>query len=242
MEITHLEAIAAHRKKRRPVALLTWLESGRSALLTKTDLASSSLAAPLSPALVDALESAFRRDRSMVVTSEAGEVFIHVFNPPLRMVIVGAVHIAQALAPMARRAGYEVIVIDPREAFATEARMPGVELLTRWPDEAMAEIAIDPRTAVVVLTHDPKIDDPALVAALEAAPFYIGALGSRRTHAKRCERLRAQGISESDLARIHAPIGLDIGAEGAVEIAHSVMAEVIATLRGRHAPALPQPE
>lgn len=170
----------------------------------------------------------FRADRSGL--EETGE-FVTLFNPPLRLVVVGAVHIAQALLPMARLAGFDPVLIDPRGAFGSEARFPGETILDDWPDEAMAQLAPDARTAIVTLTHDPKLDDPAIRAALESDCFYLGCLGSSRTHAKRLDRLRAGGVSEAAIARIHAPVGLDIGAKSPAEIAVSVLAQIIATLR-----------
>jgi xanthine dehydrogenase accessory factor len=184
-------------------------------------------------ALEPELREALRTDRSRTVKTGAGEVFINVFNPPLRMVMVGAVHISQALIPLAQRAGYDVTVVDPRTAFATPERFAGVKLLAEWPDEVIPRLGLDRRTAVILLTHDPKIDDPALKLALTTDAFYIGALGSPRTHAKRVERLKAEGFDDAAIARIHAPIGLDIGAVGPVEIALSILAEVTAVLRGR---------
>ena len=148
--------------------------------------------------------------------------------PPRRVVIVGGVHITQFLAPMARQAGYDVAIIDPRAVFSAAERFPGSDCLTAWPDEAMAELRLDTRTAVVTLTHDPKIDDPGLRAALASDAFYIGCLGSRRTHAARCERLTDAGFSEEDLARLHGPVGLDIGARTPAEIAVSILAQMIA--------------
>ena len=148
--------------------------------------------------------------------------------PPRRLVIVGGVHITQFLAPMARQAGYDVVIIDPRAVFSAADRFPGSECLTAWPDEAMAELGLDPRTAVVTLTHDPKIDDPGLQGALASNVFYIGCLGSRRTHAARCERLSEAGFSQSHLARLHGPVGLDIGARTPAEIAVSILAQMIA--------------
>jgi len=153
-------------------------------------------------------------------------------NPPLRLVIVGAVHIAQALVPMARLAGYDPVVVDPRDAFASDARFPGVTLARDWPDEALAAIGLDGRTAVVTLTHDSKLDDPAIIAALRSDVFYLGCLGSSRTHAKRVDRLRAAGLGDADLARIHAPVGLNIGARSPSEIAVAVMAQITLALRG----------
>jgi xanthine dehydrogenase accessory factor len=160
--------------------------------------------------------------------------FLQPFPPPKRMIIVGAVHIAQSLVPMAKLSGYDVTIIDPRQAFASESRFPGVTLNHDWPDEAMKAHKPDRRTAIVTLTHDPKLDDPALSIALRSDAFYIGSLGSNRTHARRLDRLREAGFSEAELSRIEAPIGLDIGAVSPAEIAISIMGEVTANL---HAPA-----
>ncbi len=171
----------------------------------------------------------FASDRTGV--EEDGRTFVAVHNPPLRLAIVGAVHIAQALVPMARLVGFDPIIVDPRAAFGSEARFPGEQLLDLWPDEALEQIGLDPRTALVLLTHDPKLDDPALHIALRSKAFYIGALGSKRTHAKRVERLQADGFSAEEIARIHGPIGLDIGAASPSEIAVSILGEMIQTLR-----------
>jgi xanthine dehydrogenase accessory factor len=171
----------------------------------------------------------FRADRSGI--EEDGETFVHVHNPPLRMVVVGAVHIAQALVPMARMAGYDVSLVDPRPAFAQETRFPGEAVIEDWPDEALDEIGLDARTAVVTLTHDPKLDDPAISRALRSEIFYLGCLGSSRTHAKRVARLSEAGFSDEEIAKIHAPVGLDIGARGPAEIAVSILAEVTQRLR-----------
>jgi xanthine dehydrogenase accessory factor len=161
----------------------------------------------------------------------AGDWFLGVHNPPLRMAVMGAVHIAQALVPMARLAGYDVAVIDPREAFGSAARFPETRLMHDWPDAALAEFGLDTRTAVVTLTHDPKLDDPAIRAALAAPVFYLGCLGSSRTHAKRVARLTEAGFSEAQIARIHAPVGLDIGAKSPAEIALSILAQITERLR-----------
>ncbi len=182
-------------------------------------------------ALVDAARDAALADRSQTLETEAGPTFLHVFNPPLRLVVVGAVHIAQPLSAIAAEAGYDVTVVDPRSAFTTEERFPGIHLMRTWPGEGLAEIGLDRRTAVVTVTHDPKLDDPALHAALASDVFYIGALGSRRTHGARLTRLREAGLSEEDLERIHAPVGLDLGARTPGEIAASVVAEIIKVLR-----------
>jgi xanthine dehydrogenase accessory factor len=178
-----------------------------------------------------AINRAVIDDRSQTIESAAGTLFVEVWSPPLRLVVVGAVHIAQTLAIMAVQTGYDVTIIDPRSAFASEERFPGVTLATDWPDEVLPGLKPDKRTAIVTLTHDPKIDDPALQAALKSDAFYIGALGSRRTHAKRGERLAAAGFGADAFARIHGPVGLDIGALTPGEIAVSILAEVTATLR-----------
>ncbi|MCC5988836.1 MAG: XdhC family protein [Pararhodobacter sp.] len=175
-----------------------------------------------------AIAPRFRADRSGM--EESGE-FIAIFNPPLRMMVVGAVHIAQALVPMARLAGYAPLLIDPREAFGSASRFPGETILHDWPDESLAAQGLDARSAVVTLTHDPKLDDPAIMATLESDAFYLGCLGSTRTHAKRLERLRAAGLNEATLARIHAPVGLAIGARSPAEIAVSVLAQITQVLR-----------
>lgn len=170
----------------------------------------------------------FRMDRSGI---EDGGRFVIIHNPPLRLVVVGAVHIAQALVPMARIAGFDPTIVDPRAAFGSEARFPGETILDDWPDDALHDIGIDARTALVLLTHDPKLDDPALHIALKSDVFYIGALGSSRTHSKRVERLKETGISEADIARIHGPVGLDIGAANPPEIAVSILSEILSVLR-----------
>jgi len=163
--------------------------------------------------------------------AQEGRVFLTVYVPPPRLVVTGAVHISQALAPVARQLGYDVTIVDPRTAFATKERFPDVPVIAEWPDTALPPLNVDRYTAFVALTHDPKIDDPALLHALQRECFYIGALGSRKTHAKRLDRLKAQGISEAALARIHAPIGLPIGAVSPAEIAVAIMAEITAVLR-----------
>lgn len=170
-----------------------------------------------------------RMDRSGFL--EDGQTFVAVHNPPLRLIVVGAVHIAQALVPMARIAGYDPVLIDPRDAFGSAERFPGETILQDWPDEAVTRIGLDARTALVLLTHDPKLDDPALAAALKAEVFYIGALGSTRTHAKRVERMQAAGFGAAEIGRIHGPIGLDIGAAGPAEIAVSILAQMTQVLR-----------
>jgi xanthine dehydrogenase accessory factor len=172
----------------------------------------------------------FRLDRSGF--EEDSRTFVAIHNPPLRLIVVGAVHIAQALVPMARIAGFDPVIVDPRAAFGSEARFPRETIVEDWPDEALDQLGLDARTALVLLTHDPKLDDLALHRALESDVFYIGALGSKRTHAKRVDRLSADGFSPRQIARIKAPVGLDIGASGPAEIAVSILAQMIAELRG----------
>ena len=211
---------------KRPVVLVTILATGEGRLLHPFDASTAS-----DPALLAAARQAAERDRSAVVETPAGEVFLRVFNPPVRVVIVGAVHVAQALAPMAQLAGYDVLVVDPRRSFATEERFRGIPLSREWPDEAMARFGLDRRAAVVTMTHDPKIDDPALAAALRSEAFYVGALGSKKTQAARRERLRALGFGDPDLSRIHGPVGLSIGAVSPGEIATSILSELVGCLR-----------
>ncbi|MFN9541700.1 MAG: XdhC family protein [Alphaproteobacteria bacterium] len=178
-----------------------------------------------------AADEAARRDASQRVEINGVSWFLNVFNAPPRLYVVGAVHIAQPLSHMAAMSGFSVVVIDPRTAFATGERFPGLHLVTAWPDEALADLPLDRRTAVVTLTHDPKLDDPALLAALGAPCFFIGALGSRKTPAARCERLRAHGIPDAQIARIRGPVGLASGASSPAELAVAIMAELITTRR-----------
>ncbi len=222
-----LDALLEARRAKRPVALLTTLADGGQRLFDPQAPCTT-----LSGDLAEAARETLRADRSRTVSDVGGEVFVQAFNPPLRLVLVGAVHIAQALAPMAALAGYQVTVVDPRRSFATDERFPGVELRSDWPDEVLEEMALDARTAVVTLTHDPKLDDPALQAALGAPVFYIGCLGSTRTHAGRLARLRKAGFDDAALARIHGPVGLDIGARSPAEIAVAILAQITSRLRG----------
>ncbi len=214
----------------RPVALATELATGRHALVGPATVTGEFA---LDETTLAAARRALHADESLCVEGASGTVFVGVFNPPLRMIIVGAVHVAQALAPMAALAGFRVTVVDPRESFASAERFPGIALCHDWPDEALGRLRPDERTAVVAFTHDPKLDDPALEAAMRSPAFYIGALGSRRTHGRRCERLSARGFAPSDLLRIHGPIGLDLGGRTAAEIAVATLAEAIATRYGK---------
>jgi xanthine dehydrogenase accessory factor len=218
-----LEQIVESRGLRKAVALVTELETGQQRVVAREHAADDTLA--------QVLDEAFRTGQSGVHELPEGEFFVHVYNPRLRLVIVGAVHIAQALIPIAQAAGYDIAVIDPRGAFATGERFPDIKLHAEWPDEVIPTVGLDSQTAVLALTHDPKIDDPALFAALRSKAFYIGALGSRKTQAKRFERLKAAGFSDEQISRIRGPIGLDIGAKGPVEIAISIMAEITRILR-----------
>jgi xanthine dehydrogenase accessory factor len=231
LNATLLHAVLEARAARRPVVRLSWLDGGREELVELTRLAEGQAA--LTAELTLAATEAIRSDRAALVASAEGPIFIHPFNPSIRLAIVGAVHIAQRLAVLARDLGYEVTVIDPRRGFLTEARFPGVVLNHEWPDAALEAFAPDARSAVVTLSHDAKIDEPALAVALRAPCFYVGALGSRRTQERRRDRLREAGLREDELARIHGPVGLDLGAKSPAEIALSIAAEMTATLRAR---------
>ena len=227
-----LDALLAVRADKKPAVLATRLDDGAQALISERGPVGD---AALADTVAAAAQGALRADRGTTVDAVGGRIFLQVFNPPLRMIIVGAVHIAQPLAPMASLAGYQVTVVDPRRAFASETRFPNIEVSTEWPDEALERLASDPRTAVVTLTHDPKLDDAALAVALKAEPFYIGCLGSRKTHAARLERLAGAGFSAAETARIHGPIGLALGATSPAEIAIAIMAEVTRVLRRERA-------
>jgi xanthine dehydrogenase accessory factor len=215
-----LQAIVAARHSREAIAVLSNLTDGTQRVITRAQASNDPV-----------LDKAFRFDKSGVEQTADGEVFITIHNPKLRLIIIGAVLIAQSVIPMAEAAGYDVTVVDPRGAFATGARFPDVTLYADWPDDVLPKLGLDARTAVLALTHDPKIDDPALHLTLKSGAFYIGALGSKKTQAARAERLQASGFAEADLARIHGPIGLNIGAVGAAEIAISIMAEMTKCLR-----------
>jgi xanthine dehydrogenase accessory factor len=223
-----LRQILAARTSESAVVVLTGLTSGRQEVLSAENLVPS---LPWSADVSSQAAEALRLDRSTLLPSPEEPIFIHVFNPPLKLVVIGAVHIAQALVPMAERMGFRVSVVDPRGAFATAERFPGVQLLSEWPDQAMLRVGLDARTAVVALTHDPKLDDSALAAALRSQAFYIGALGSKKNHAVRVGRLRERGFSEAELGRIHGPVGLAIGATSPAEIALSILAQIVAVLR-----------
>jgi xanthine dehydrogenase accessory factor len=225
MRLDLLTALNAERAARRAAVLVTDVASGGQRLVLAADVARDPLH--------EVIAAQIRSGKSGMVETPQGKVFLTVHVPPPRLVITGAVHISQALAPVARLLGYDVTIVDPRTAFASPERFPDVDVIAEWPDAALPPLNIDGYTAFVALTHDPKIDDPALLHALERDCFYIGALGSRKTHARRVERLKSQGLSEATIARIHAPIGLAIGAVSPPEIAVSIMGEITATLRQR---------
>ena len=223
MRLDALKALNAARRERRAGAIVTPLAGGEPRFVAAEAFEADPLAEELATAL--------RMGKSGAVTVAGEAYFLNIHAPSGRLVLIGAVHISQALAPMARMVGLDVTVIDPRTAFATPERFPETPVVAEWPDVALATAPLDAFTAICLLTHDPKIDDPALTAALEGECFYIGALGSRKTHARRIERMRAKGFGDAALARIHAPIGLDIGAVSPAEIAVSIIGEIVATMR-----------
>ena len=218
-----LAALTRARQEKRPIVLATRLSDGVQHLLP--DLAQDA-------ALNAAAEAALRDDKSSTVQASGTAWFLQAHNPPLRLIVVGAVHIAQALVPFASGVGFEVVVVDPRRSFASDERFPNVTIRADWPDEALDALRPDGRTAVVTLTHDPKLDDPALDWALRSKAFYIGSLGSRRTHAARLARLRELGHTDAAMARIRGPVGLSLEAVTAPEIALSIVAELVAARRG----------
>ncbi|HTN12720.1 MAG TPA: XdhC family protein [Acetobacteraceae bacterium] len=217
-----LAALTAAREAKRPVVVATRMPGGEQMMLPSPDA---------SPELAAAAKRMLARDESGTLTVDGVEWFLNAYNPPIRVVVIGAVHIAQALVPMAAELGLAVVVVDPRRSFASDERFPNATMMTDWPDEAMDALKPDSRTAVIALTHDPKLDDVALDRALKSEAFYIGALGSRKNHANRLRRLRELGHSEEALARIRGPVGLDIGAITAPEIALSILAEFTAVRR-----------
>jgi xanthine dehydrogenase accessory factor len=228
MKRRFLDAVIAAGRDHRSVALATELATGRQLLVAN---GSAEGEFELDAAPLGAVREALRSDRNTTLHTPAGRVFVEVFSPPRRCFVIGAVHIAQPLVQMLKLADYGVTVIDPRGPFATEARFPGVDLTQEWPDEALDRLKPDHRSAVVTLTHDPKLDDPALAVALRSDCYYIGALGSHRTHAARCSRLAELGFGETELARIHGPIGLAIGAVSPAEVAISILAQMTQILR-----------
>jgi xanthine dehydrogenase accessory factor len=223
MQLGLLHALNAERKARRAAVVVTALESGEQRLVKAADAARDPLHAQI--------ETRLRSGKSGTEETPGGKMFLTVHVPPPHLIVTGAVHISQELAPIAKRLGYDVTIVDPRTAFATPERFAGIKLIADWPDKVLPGLNVDEHTAFVALTHDPKIDDPALTHALLKDCFYIGALGSKKTHARRVDRLKERGVSEAQLARIHAPIGLAIGAVSPAEIAVAILAEITARLR-----------
>lgn len=220
MKLALIEELAALAARRQPAALVTDLASGAQKIETAATATGT-------------LAQAIATDKSGEIEIDGRTCFVLVRNPSPRIIIVGAVHITQALAPMAAMAGYDVVIVDPRGAFATAERFPGTTLSQEWPDDALTALQPDTRSAIVTLTHDPKLDDPALIVALRSPAFYIGSLGSKKTHASRVARLKEQGFGDHEIARIHGPAGLDIGAKSPAEIAVSVLAQLTAARHQR---------
>jgi xanthine dehydrogenase accessory factor len=223
MRLDILHALNAERAARRAAIVVTDVATGDQRFVGAADVAADPLR--------EVLEAHLRSGKSGMEETAQGRVFLTVHVPSARLVVTGAVHISQALAPIAQLLGYDVTIVDPRTAFASPERFPDVKVIAEWPDVALPPLGVDRYTAFVALTHDPKIDDPALAHALSRDCFYIGALGSKKTHARRLERLKVGGIPEAALARIHAPIGLPVGAVSPPEIAVAIMAEITASLR-----------
>jgi xanthine dehydrogenase accessory factor len=231
MQLDLLTALNAERAARRAAIVVTDVATGKQRLVKAADIVGDPLRAVLAEHL--------RSGKSGMEETAQGSIFLTVYVPAAQLVVIGAVHISQALAPIAKLLGYDVTIVDPRTAFATPERFPDVKVIAEWPDTALPPLAVDHYTAFIALTHDPKIDDPALVHALSRDCFYIGALGSRKTHTRRIERLQQRGLSDADTARIHAPIGLDIGAVSPAEIAVAIMAQITERLRQELAADLP---
>ena len=220
-----LGALVAARQRKQPAVLVRGLTTGRQCVLTRQE--SLGDIDDIDPVVVDAARAALESDGARTIEAAGERYLVQTLASAARMLIVGAVHIAQSLIPMAMQVGYEIIVMDPRTAFATPERFPDILLDKRWPHEAMSDLELDARTAIVALSHDPKIDEPALQAAMDSKVFYIGALGSKGNHAKRLERLAALGYSKEQLGRIHGPIGLPLGGRSPAEIAVAILAQVI---------------
>ena len=229
MKTQTIEQILSAKTSKIPTALITELETGTQSIFQNDEI-EDDLAFPED--FISTIKNALARDKSTSTENQNKRYFIQVFNPPKRMIIIGAVHISQALAPIAKISGFDVTIVDPRTAWASAERFPDTKIDTSWPDEAIIDLNIDSRTAVVALTHDPKLDDPALEYAIKSQAFYIGALGSRKTHEKRVVRLTDSGCSKDEIDRINAPIGMDIGALSPAEIAISIMAQITLALNG----------
>lgn len=223
MRLDLLTSLNAERAKRRGAVIVTDLADGSQRLLREQEADGD--------ATLRALNVKLRGGKSGTYEHEGKKLFVEMHQPPLRIVVIGAVHVSQALAPMAKLLGYDVTIVDPRGAFATPARFPDVKVIADWPDNALPKLGLDSWTAFAALTHDPKIDNPALKLALEAGCFYVGALGSRKTHARRVDALKQMGVSDAGIAAIHAPIGLNIGATSPQEIALAILSEITQSLR-----------
>ena len=223
-----LDIILTSRSKKQTLAVITRVADGMQWAVLENDSENHEVFTPLE---IDIIKKSMRDNKSGLISDE--KFFAHIYTPPLRLIIIGAVHIAQFLAPMAKVAGFDVTVVDPRSSFATPSRFPEINLSDEWPDDGILKLKPDTRTAVVTLTHDPKLDDPALVETLKTPAFYIASLGGTRTHGKRLERLKIEGFDEKELLRINGPAGLDIGSVAPSEIAISILAELTAALHGR---------
>lgn len=223
-----LDIILSSRSKKQTLAVITRVADGMQWAVLENDSENHEVFTPLE---IDTIKTSMRDNKSSLISDE--KFFAHIYTPPLRLIIIGAVHIAQFLAPMAKVAGFDVTVVDPRSSFATPSRFPEINLSDEWPDDGILKLKPDTRTAVVTLTHDPKLDDPALVETLKTPAFYIASLGGTRTHGKRLERLKKEGFDEKELLRINGPAGLDIGSVAPSEIAISILAELTAALHGR---------
>ncbi len=220
-----LGALVAARQRKQPAVLVRGLTTGRQCVLTRQESLGDIV--DIDPVVVDAARAALDSDGARTIEAAGERYLVQTFTAAARMLIVGAVHIAQSLIPMAMQVGYEIVLIDPRSGFANPERFPDIDIDNRWPKEAMSDLVLDARTAIVALSHDPKIDEPALQAAMDSNVFYIGALGSKGNHAKRLERLAATGYSKEQLGRIHGPIGLPLGGRSPAEIAVAILAQVI---------------
>ena len=238
MQAKTLAALQQARSARKAIVLATRLSDAAETLIYPDRVEGAQAG---DATLVAAARRALGTGKSETIDVGSEKIFLNVYVPPPRLVIVGAVHIAQTLAPMATLLEFDVTVVDPRGAWATSQRFPGVKVIKEWADEAFQEMGLDVSTAVVTLTHDPKLDDPALESALKSEAFYIGALGSRKTHAKRKERLAQVGITDEMFARVHGPVGLNIGAKSPAEIAVSILGQII-EVRARRLEALAAPE
>ena len=228
MKRAYLDILLKARAEKRAMAHVANYATGGERLVDDSGVIEGDA---LDDQTIDVIQERLRQDRSGAIDVDGTSLFVRTYNPPLRLIIIGAVHTAQALSPMAKMTGYDVILIDPRSAFASADRFPGVTLMDEWPESALEKLKPDHRSAIVTLSHDPKFDEPAIIFAVRSPAFYVGALGSRRTHASRCERLKDAGLSDEEIARIHGPVGLSIGALSPTEIAISILAQMTQVMR-----------